>query len=300
MAFDGSHHSRVGPVQLGAASLPHPQPRLEGRELGGEQRVGEDLEVAVDRGAGDPRVARQRRRVDGLGVHQRRHRQEPHEAAEVAHGRLGSDLLPEVQLCVALEDRAAVRSGPHERHGADVQRLVEAEVVAEFGRRERVHRLAQRPSGEQVGARGLELAGTGAQQREAHAALGDEPVHLVEQAGYALHLVHHHPVAGVGAQRQPAEQRGVGQQIGEQGLVEQVESSCLGQRLADPRALADAPHAEQEEALIGKLDQPAVQHAVNNSRKMTADRAEFPRVVLRRGALGKDPQWWTRPPYPAY
>ena len=270
LALDGAHHSRVGPVQLGSAPLPDPQARRDGRQRRGEQRVGEDLEVAVDGGAGDPGVAGERRRVHGLGVHQRRHRQEPHEAPEVAHGGFGPDLLPQVQLRVALEGGAPVRGGPHERDGAEAQCLVEVEVAAEFGRREGVHGLAQRPAGEQVGAGGLQLAGAGAQQGEAHAALGDLAVNLVEDAGDALHLVDHHPVAGADTRQQPAEQRRVGQQVGEQRLVEQIEPLGAGQRLADPRALANPTHAEQEEALIGHLGKTIVKHDINNSLKVTA------------------------------
>lgn len=147
------------------------------------------------------------------------------------------------------------------------QHPVEVECAAELGGGEREHHLLQRPPGQQVDAGRLQLAGTRSEQREPQAARLDEAMDFVEQGRQPLHLVDDHPVARRLMADGLSEEGRVREQILVQPFVEQIDERRIRKRLARPRALADAAHAEQEEALSGRRGQAAVggHHDVKNT-----------------------------------
>ena len=126
----------------GPPALPDPRARLVGRQTVREQRVHQDVEIPLDRRTRHPGVPRDTGDVDHLTVEQGRHRQKTHEPGEVAHQRLGPDLLAQVQVRIGLEHRTRIVGDPHQRDRPEPQHPLQVEVGAEFRGREREHRLA--------------------------------------------------------------------------------------------------------------------------------------------------------------
>jgi hypothetical protein len=82
-------------------------------------------------------------------------------------------------------------------------------------------------------------------------------VDLVEQPGQALRLIEDYPASRCQRAQLGGERRGIGEQPLIQRLVEQIETPRVGQLRADPRALANATQAEQEEARLRQAVQAA-------------------------------------------
>ena len=284
LALHGPDHARVHPVQLRALALPHPQPGFVGGQAMDEQRIFQDVEVALHRGAGDPRLAGDPGHVDDLPVEQRRDGEEADESGQVAHQRLGADLLPQIELRIRFEDVARRLARPHERDRAVAQHPVEIERGAELGRGERKHAPMERPSGEQVHPRRLELARAGAEEGEAQAPRLDEAVDLVQQRRQPLDLVHDHPAVRPRIADGLCEQRRIREQVLIQPLVEEVHVHGLRKGRSRPGALADAPHSKEEEAPRGRREQAVIDggHVVMKRRKMTAYYTCRSRAASRR------------------
>ena len=262
--------------------LPHPQTGLERRKAKGEQGVFEDLEVALDRGARDAAVPRDAGNVHHLPVEERRDGEEPDEPREVAHERLGLDLLAHVELDVALEHGPPIVGRHDQGQRTETQGAPDIEVPAHLVRRERVHRLAQGSPGEQVRAGRAELPCAGAEKGEADLPGLDEPVHLVEERRHALDLVEDHERPRRRLPELEGQQAGVGQELLVPPLLEQVDVVRAGDLPSRPGALARAPDAEQEEAPVRDSRQPRVipvaHIVVIMPCKMTAYLARLPPV----------------------
>ena len=237
-----------------------------------EQRVLQDVEVALHRGAGDSRVAGDSGDVDDLPVEQGGNGQKTDESGQVANQGLGADFLTQIELNVCFEDLARCLVRPDQRDRPVAQHQVEIEGGAELGGGERKHVLPQRPPGQQVHPRRLELARAGAEQGETQAPRLDEPMDFVQQRRQPLDLVHDHPAIRRRIADGLREQRGVSEQVLVQPLVEEVHVHGVREGHPRPGALAHASHPEQEEALSGRFDQAIVGrcHVVINRRKMTA------------------------------
>ena len=152
-----------------------------GRQHEREQRVLQNRQVSLHGIAGHAGVARQPRDVRDLSMEECRHREEAREARQVAHERLGLNLLFQVQLRVCLQRVAAVGCRPHDGQTAPMQDGIEIEVGAQLFGQERVHEALDSPSRQKVGAARLQLAGARSAEREAQAAGFHVPVHFVEQ-----------------------------------------------------------------------------------------------------------------------
>ena len=160
--------------------------------------------------------------------------QKTNETGQIAHEGFRPDLFPEVELRITLQYPTTLVRGPHQGDAAVSEHVFQVEIVAELPWRQWVHRLADGPAGQQVRAGHLELARAGTEQGEAQAALLDQAVHLVQQGRNALHLIDNDPIARCAGGNQLPEQRRVGQQVVEQGFIQQVETQCLGQGRASP------------------------------------------------------------------
>ena len=179
-----------------------------------------------------------------------RRRAESGRSGEVSHERLALDFLAQVQLHVGAQRFLRLGGGQHQRQRADPKRALQVELGAELLWGEREHLPPQCASPKQVDTGGAELACAGAEQREAQPALLNEAVDLVEQPGQALYLIDDHPASGCQRAQLGGERRGIREQPLIQRLVEQIETPRVGQLRADPRALANATQAEQEEARL--------------------------------------------------
>ena len=240
------------------ATFPHPEPRLERGEAERKQGVLEDVQVTLHGGARDAAVARDAGYVDDLTVVKGGNRQEARESRKISHQPLRPDLLAEVKPDIALEHGAPFVGDPDQGDCSRVEGGIEVEVVAEFGRGQGVHRLVQRPTGEQVDAGGFELSRARSEQGEVETPILDVAVHLVEEIGKALDLVDHDPAA----RRHGLEIRGEEGRIGEvvlvAGLFEQIDVRRVGKLPSRPGALADPADAEEKEALPGRSHEPRI------------------------------------------
>ena len=149
----------IDPVELRQLAFAHAQLGLERRQSGGEQRVVENVEVALHRGASDAAVAGDAGDVHDLRVQHGRHGEEAHESRQIPHQPFGADLFAQVELRVGVEDRRGFLARPHQRQRAVAQHALQIELRAELGGRKREHRSLEGPPRQQVDARRPQLAG---------------------------------------------------------------------------------------------------------------------------------------------
>ena len=110
-----------------------------------------------------------------------------------------------------------------------------------------MHRLVQRPAGEQVDASSLELPRAGSKQGEVETPILNVPMHFVEEIGQALDFVHHHPAARRRGLKVSGEEGRIGKVVLKTGLVEQVDAGRAGKLPSRPGALAGSADAEEKE-----------------------------------------------------
>ena len=198
---------------------------------------------------------------------------ETHEAREVTHQRLSPYFLAQIELYIGFERGVALLGCPYQRYRTVAQRQPKVEVGVQFRDCQRVHVLPQRPSREQVGARGLELARARSQQRELEAPGFDETVDFVEQGRDALHLIHDHPGAWLLRGELAGEHTGITQVVVMAAFIEQINPMHVRQYLRRPSALANAAHTQHEETSSGQAGNSLKgwsYHAVILPCKMTA------------------------------
>ena len=239
---------RVDPVELRVTALANPQLRLVRRQPVRQQRVFQDVQVALHGGSGHAAVAREPRDVDGGAMAESGDRQEAGEAGQIPHQRFGADLLAQVELHVALQRGAPVLRRPDERDRPGPKRRLEIEVAAQFRGRQRVHRPAQRPPGQQIHAGRLQLARARPQEREAEPALLDEPVNLVQQVRQALDLVDDDPAFGRNRPQLRREQGGIDQVVLVASLVEEIDPVSVG-RFRRAQVLLPTPRTPRRKKL---------------------------------------------------
>ncbi len=116
------------------AALAYPEPRLEGGDADVEQRVLENVQIALHRGARDAAVACDAGSVDDLAVVEGGDRQEPRKSREVSDQPFGPDLLAQVEPDIALQYRAPLARDPDQRDGSRVEGGIEIEIVAKLRR----------------------------------------------------------------------------------------------------------------------------------------------------------------------
>jgi len=112
-------------------------------------------------------------------VKQGGHGQKAGEPRQVSDERLRLDFLLQVELGVGGESLAAVGRRPDDGKGAVPQRLVEVEVTTQFLRQKGVEVAAYGTPGQQIGPRGLELAGARSTEDEAKPPILDVAMDLV-------------------------------------------------------------------------------------------------------------------------
>ena len=100
------------------------------------------------------------------------------------------ETLKQVELGVGGESLAAVGRRPDDGKGAVPERLVEVEGLSQLLRHKGVEVAAHGTPGEQIGPRGLELAGARSTEDEAKPPILDVTMDLVEHRWEALDLVH--------------------------------------------------------------------------------------------------------------
>lgn len=229
-----------------------------------DERVLQHLVVLLDGSGGEAGVAPDRRVVDEATVLGGHHVQEAREAPEVAHQRLGLDLLAKVRLGITREHFAGfgLAADCGRRQAAVAEGALELETLPQLLARQRVEAARRNPACEQVGAAAAQLASARASEQEAHPAMRfDQPMHLVQQRRDALHLVDEHgpnssPDArlDLGSKQRRllgvAQKRVLPQQIdGEQGSWQQA---------PDERALACLSRAQQEARAAPRQPQKAL------------------------------------------
>ena len=121
-----------------------------------------------------------------------------------------------------------------------------------------MHRLVQRPTGEQVDAGRLELSRARSEQGEAEAPILDMAVHFVQEIGQALDLVDDHPAARGRRLEIHGEEGWIGEVVLVAGLVEQIDVGRIRKLPSRPGALANPADAQEKEALPGWPDQPRI------------------------------------------
>ena len=241
------------------SSFSSAQAGLEGREPESQQRVLEDLEVPRDRAARHARVAGEPGHVDDLPVEDGGHGEESRESREIPDEGLGLDLLLEVQPAVGLERFVAVWRRHDHGERAPSQGGLEDEVGPHLLGQQRMQEALDRPSGKEVRAQRLQPSRTGAAQDEPESVLLDVTMGFVEQPGKPLDFVDDDERATGQRTHLGGEPRGLRQIRLVTPLVQQVNPIGLRERLANPRALAGAAWAEEEERAARRAQEPRVE-----------------------------------------
>ena len=92
-----------------------------------------------------------------------------------------------------------------------------------------------------------------------------QPVDLVEQARYALDLIHDYPASSLHGAEFRRGEGGITEEVVVQGFVEQVDPIRLAEPLSCPRALPDPAGTEEKEAAPRKLGESRVMGVVNHA-----------------------------------
>jgi hypothetical protein len=299
-------HARVEVEELRVRRGRAARAPREHREPDGEEQVLQHLEPPLHHAALDAAVLRDGGHVERRRLTEGRRLEEAGEPGQVARERLLLDLLAEVGADVALEvaARAGLVGGVHgHREAAAGHRRPQVPVPTELRRRQRVHPERDGPTAQQVDAAAPQLARARTRERELQPRADlDQAVDLVEQGRDPLDLVHHHPTGVAG--RDPAAQAVRARRQVEEGLaVEQIEPRRPTEPLPQPRRLARAPRAEEEEGLVRKVQQTGVHDsqlshswesatpnsvaAGSPSRRDRAPRAQEVRTLVDGDPLGR-------------
>jgi len=212
-----------------------------------DQRIRQDLEMALYGPAADPGVARDTGDAGGLSVLARGDLQKTRESADVAGQCLGLNFLGEIGFGIRPEIVSRIVRGDRHRQCSKAQNSLRPEFERQLRRHQRKHGCRDGPAGQQVGAAAPQFAGAGPGEHESQAMGLDETVHFVQYSGDLLHLVDHHPLAGgqsgklsiqtVRVLAQPQCLRG----------VEQIIGNGAGKTVADPGGLAGPSGSEQKD-----------------------------------------------------
>ena len=262
------HDADIREVELGRRGEPPLAPPAIGGQPSPQQRVFQDSEIALGRGARHAALTGDVRDVDDLAVAQGRGVQEAREGGQVADEALRGDLLPEVVGHIGVEQTPGPARPVYPGQIAVVEHPAQVEVAAELAGRQAAQLQTDGAAAEQVRGPATHLARAGAAQREAEAPVLHEPVHLVEQGGHLLHLVYDDLARRVRRVRLYllAQKLGVGRVSTELVALEQVDPAGVRVGLPEqgrlPR-LAGTPQEERLGSRRGHFEEPVGDHGAS-------------------------------------
>ena len=249
------HDTDVNEVKLGSTDNSTLGSLAIRRKPSPEQRVFQNLEVALRRVTRYGALTGDVREVHDLPIAQRGDIQKVRERRKISHQTLRGDFLLEIICDVRIEHARGPARLVDPRKVPVVEHPIQVEVAPDLVRRQTVEFVANGPSAEKIRRAPLDLTGARATEREVKPAILDEPMHLVEQRRYLLDLVDDDlaPRPGGISLQLLAEEFGPGDIAAELVGLEQVHPAPAAVCVPQQCALAGLARPPQEESLSAGL-----------------------------------------------